>query len=119
RRFIGSGPTSTYPGSLLKTHYRAPHRSAGSGNTCKGETLMTIVTPQQLAEIPLFSNMDEEELSELRSIMTERIFQPKHVIMKEGVPGTAFYIIQQGEVEIWLTDTEGKKVVLDNLGPGK
>jgi CRP/FNR family transcriptional regulator, cyclic AMP receptor protein len=80
---------------------------------------MSIVTTQLLAEIPLFSNMDEEERSELRSLMTERIFQPGQVVMKAGEPGGTFQVIEQGEVELWLTDTEGKKVVLDVLGSGK
>jgi CRP/FNR family cyclic AMP-dependent transcriptional regulator len=80
---------------------------------------MSIVTTELLKEIPLFSNMDDEERSELRNLMTERIFQPGQVCMKEGAQGTNLHIIEQGEVEIWLTDTEGKKVVLDVLGPGK
>ena len=80
---------------------------------------MSIITTQILADIPLFSNMDDEERSELHSIMTERIFQPGQVVMKTGDPGVNFYIIQQGEVEVWLTDTDGKKVVLDVLGSGK
>ncbi|HYU71644.1 MAG TPA: DUF1003 domain-containing protein [Ktedonobacteraceae bacterium] len=80
---------------------------------------MSIVTTQTLAGIPLFSNMDDEERRELHSIMTESIFQPGQVVMKAGEPGANFYIIEQGEVEIWLTDTEGKKVVVDILGPGK
>jgi uncharacterized membrane protein len=80
---------------------------------------MSIVTPRLLAEIPLFSNMDEQEIAELRSIMTERIYQPGQICMKAGEPGNSFQIIEQGEVEISLNDTEGKKVVLDVLGPGK
>jgi len=45
---------------------------------------MSSVTTQRLAEIPLFSNMDDEERSELHSLMTERIFQPGQVVMKAG-----------------------------------
>ena len=55
---------------------------------------MSIVTTQLLAEIPLFSNMDEEERSELRSLMTERIFQPGQVVMKAGEPGGTFQVIE-------------------------
>lgn len=80
---------------------------------------VSIVTTRLLAEIPLFSKMDDQEREELRVIMTERIFQPGQVVMKAGEPGSAFNIIERGEVEIWLTDTDGKKVVLDVLGPGK
>jgi CRP/FNR family cyclic AMP-dependent transcriptional regulator len=80
---------------------------------------MSIVTSGLLAEIPLFSNMDDEERSELRSLMIERLFQPGQMVMKAGEPGGAFHVIEQGEVELWLTDTEGKKVILDVLGSGK
>src|SRR5438552_10639289 len=80
---------------------------------------MSTITPRLLAEIPLFSNMDEEEITELRSIMTERIYQPCQDCMKAGDQAATFQIIEQGEVEIWLNDTDNKKVVLDTLGPGK
>lgn len=80
---------------------------------------MSVVTTKLLAEIPLFSNMDDEERAEIRSIMTERTFNPGQQVMKAGDPGCAFNIIERGEVEIWLTDADGQKVVLDVLGPGK
>src|SRR6266567_8991334 len=80
---------------------------------------MSSVTTQRLAEIPLFSHMDNEERSELRSLMSERLFQAGQVIMRAGEEGSSFQIIERGEIEIWLTDTEGKKIVLDVLGPGK
>lgn len=80
---------------------------------------MSLVTTKLLAEIPLFSNMDDNERAEVRSIMTERIYQPGQQVMSAGDVSCAFNIIERGEVEIWLTDTDGKKVVLDVLGPGK
>ncbi|HEY4387152.1 MAG TPA: DUF1003 domain-containing protein, partial [Ktedonobacteraceae bacterium] len=80
---------------------------------------MSIVTTQLLAEIPLFSAMDEEARGELRSLMAERQFQPGQVVMRAGEPEEAFHVIEQGEVELWLIDTEGKKVLLDVLGSGK
>ena len=79
---------------------------------------MSRVTTQLLADIPLFSAMDEEERGELRLLMTERLFQPGEVVMKVEEPEGAFHIIDQGEVELWLVDTEGKKVVLDVLREG-
>src|SRR5579859_127212 len=80
---------------------------------------MSIVTTRLLAEIPLFSTMDEEELGELRSLMTEHLFQPGQVAMRAGEMEESFHVIEQGEVELWLMDTQGKKVVLDVLGSGK
>jgi CRP/FNR family cyclic AMP-dependent transcriptional regulator len=80
---------------------------------------MSLVSAQILSEIPLFSNMDDEERHELCSLMSEHIFQPGQLIMKVGEPGGTLHIIQEGEVELWLIDNDGKKVVLDVLGPGK
>jgi CRP/FNR family transcriptional regulator, cyclic AMP receptor protein len=83
------------------------------------QQIMSTITPKLLAEIPLFSNMDANEIGELHSIMTERIYQPGQMCMKAGDQGTTFQVIEQGEVELWLNDTDNKKVVLDTLGPGK
>src|SRR5216683_5837871 len=77
---------------------------------------MSTNTTQLLAEIPLFSTMDDEERRQLRAIMRERSFQPGQVVMAANDPEASFFIIEQGELEVWLTDTDGKKVV---LGPGK
>ena len=80
---------------------------------------MSTNTAQLLAEIPLFSTMDDEERRQLRAIMRERSFQPGQVVMAASNPEASFLIIEQGEMEVWLTDTGGKKVVLEVLGPGK
>ncbi len=80
---------------------------------------MSTNTAQLLAEIPLFATMDDEERKQLRAIMKERIFQPGQVVMAASDPEASFFIIEQGEMEVWLTDTDGKKVVLEVLGPGK
>jgi len=65
---------------------------------------MSTDTAQLLAEIPLFSAMDDEERRQLRAIMEERSFQPGQVVMKAGDPTATFHIIEQGEMEVWLTD---------------
>ncbi len=80
---------------------------------------MASITPQMLATISLFANMNDKERAEVLEIMSERAFPPGQHITKAGEASDAFYIIQRGEVEIFLTDTGGEKVVLDVLGPGK
>ena len=80
---------------------------------------MSTNTVQLLAEIPLFSTMDDEERRQLRAIMRERSFQPGQVVMAASDPEASFLVIEEGELEVWLTDTDGKKVVLEVLGPGK
>src|SRR5690242_21964980 len=80
---------------------------------------MSTNTTQLLAEIPLFSTMDDEERRQLRAIMRERSFQPGQIVMSASDPQASFLIVEEGELEVWLADTDGKKVVLEVLGPGK
>jgi CRP-like cAMP-binding protein len=72
---------------------------------------MSTNTAQLLAEIPLFSTMDDEERKQLRAIMIARSLQPGQVVMAASDQEASFFIVEQGEMEVWLTDTDGKKVV--------
>lgn len=80
---------------------------------------MITITSQLLEEIPLFAKMTDKDREEICALLTERIFQPGQIIMQADMSEANFYIIEQGEVEVWLTDAEGKKVILEELGPGK
>jgi hypothetical protein len=51
---------------------------------------MSTNTAQLLAEIPLFSTMDDEERRQLRAIMKERSFQPGQVVMATSDPEASF-----------------------------
>jgi hypothetical protein len=53
---------------------------------------MSVNTAQLLAEIPLFSTMDDEERRQLRAIMRERSFQPGQVVMAASDPEASFHI---------------------------
>ena len=54
---------------------------------------MSTDTVQLLAQIPLFSTMDDEERSQLRAIMKERSFQPGQVVMAASDLEASFLII--------------------------
>ena len=54
---------------------------------------MSTNTAQLLAEISLFSTMDDEERKQLRAIMRERSFQPGQVVMAANDPEATFLII--------------------------
>lgn len=72
----------------------------------------------ELREIPLFSEMDEQEVAGIRSIMDEMKFKPGQVIIREGELGDLFYVITEGHAEIIIRDAEGSDVVLHEAGPG-
>ena len=72
----------------------------------------------ELREIPLFSEMDEQEVADIRAIMQEMRFRPGQVIIREGEVGDLFYVITEGHAEILIRDADGAELVLHEAGPG-
>ena len=72
----------------------------------------------ELREIPLFSEMDEHEVADIRAIMDEMKFKAGQVIIREGELGNLFYVITEGNAEITVRDAGGADLVLHKAGPG-
>ncbi len=72
----------------------------------------------ELHEVPLFSEMDEQEVAGIRAIMEEMKFKPGQVIIREGEFGNLFYVITEGYAEIIIRDAGGAELVLHKAGPG-
>lgn len=72
----------------------------------------------ELREVPLFSEMDDQEVAGIRAIMQEIKFKPGQVIIREGETGDLFYVITEGQAEIIIRDADGEELVLHRVGPG-
>src|SRR5512144_843367 len=72
----------------------------------------------ELREVPLFSEMDEQEVAGIRDIMDEKKFKPGQVIIREGELGDLFYVITEGHAEVLIRDANGSDVILHEAGPG-
>lgn len=72
----------------------------------------------ELREVPLFSEMDAQEVAGIREIMDEMRFKAGQVIIHEGETGDLFYVVTEGQVEIIVRDAEGSDIVLHIAGPG-
>ena len=59
----------------------------------------------------LFATMNEDERSILADIMSEKVYQPNDVIIKQGDDGDNFYIVAQGSIPISI---EGKGQVYES-----
>ena len=67
---------------------------------------------ETLVNVELFRDIDKNDLEMLAKIVVERQFKAGDVIVKEGEPGLAFYIIARGKAEV----VKGEQV-LATLGP--
>jgi CRP-like cAMP-binding protein len=65
----------------------------------------------------LFKSLDEEGRKRLFDGATAVVFELNQVVVREGDPGEALYLIRKGQVEV-STIREGKQIPLARLGPG-
>ena len=72
----------------------------------------------ELREVALFSEMDEQEVGEIRALMDEIKFKTGQTIVREGETGSLFYILTEGDVQVTIRDASGKDILLQELGPG-
>ncbi|MDX8407743.1 MAG: Crp/Fnr family transcriptional regulator [Mariprofundaceae bacterium] len=71
-----------------------------------------------LRKIPLFTELNEEELQAVAGLITRQDIQKKNIVVQEGEPGEALYIILEGSVKISSYSADGREVVLSLLGKG-
>lgn len=68
--------------------------------------------------MPLFERLDEEERNLLAAQLEEETFSAGTLLFRKGEPGNAIYIVASGEVEIFVEDTTGGRIVFETAKTG-
>jgi CRP-like cAMP-binding protein len=68
--------------------------------------------------IPLFSELNEQELQSMLSHIQSKTFSKESYICQEGEVGDSLFIISRGEVAITKRASTGKEVLVHNLREG-
>ncbi len=63
--------------------------------------------------------LEESELGEMLKHGAVREYRPRTVLMTEGEKTDALYVILEGRVRAYVSDTNGREVVLSIMGPGE
>lgn len=74
---------------------------------------------EDLAQVPLFSDLGEPELTAIANMATARSLPANSIVVNEGDQTNSLYIINSGKVKIFLSDENGKEVMLGIAGPGE
>jgi CRP-like cAMP-binding protein len=69
--------------------------------------------PADLTKIALFKGLREDDLREVGSRAEVLAFPAEATIIREGDPADSLFLILSGKVKVYLTDSNGKKVLLD------
>jgi uncharacterized membrane protein len=72
-----------------------------------------------LAEVPLFSRLDDQERAALSEMLQPRQFRAGERIFSAGDRGDALYIIRSGQVRMELTTNEGECLLLNEVDAGE
>jgi ATP-binding cassette, subfamily B, bacterial len=78
-----------------------------SGFTVSPDGLSAEVTPQRLAGIPLFKNLDQASREDLAAQFVPERFEAGRTVVEQGQPGNKFYIIVRGKVAVTVTAPDG------------
>jgi uncharacterized membrane protein len=71
-----------------------------------------------LAEIPMFSLLDDDERTTLAKLMKEASFEAGKYIYSVGDHGDSLYIVRRGRVQVFVEDDFGGNIVLGESEPG-
>ena len=66
----------------------------------------------ELATITLFELLDEDELNELARSIDLELLPAGETLFHAGDYGESLYIVQSGQVELYIKDTAGQKIIL-------
>lgn len=72
-----------------------------------------------LNTIDVFENLSDEQIAQLTQRATTRTYPKGAIIVSEGDEGSSLFVIQSGSVKAFLSDENGKEVVLSTQGPGE
>jgi signal transduction histidine kinase/RimJ/RimL family protein N-acetyltransferase len=70
-----------------------------------------------LGGVPLFTGLAPAELAGIRSVATEHELAPGDVLMAEGEPGDALYLVLEGDLAVTKQASSGERAIA-TVGPG-
>src|SRR6267142_4616202 len=74
--------------------------------------------PSFLANIKMFELLNEDDRLALGKVVDELKLPEGHTLFQAGDPGDSLFIVRSGEIELFIKDTAGQKIVLTTAGPG-
>src|SRR6267378_3291962 len=65
-----------------------------------------------LASITMFEHLNEDDLLALAKVIDELKVPEGHTLFQTGDPGDSLFIVRLGQIELFIKDTAGQKIVL-------
>ena len=74
---------------------------------------------EMLATVEFFEHLNDEDRVRLAEVVDLKPLAAGETLFKAGEPGDSLFIVRAGEVELFIRDTTGQKIVLTVAGAGE
>jgi CRP/FNR family cyclic AMP-dependent transcriptional regulator len=74
---------------------------------------------EMLTGVELFEHLTDEDRRSLAEVIDRRSLAAGETLFNAGEPGDSLFVVQAGEVELYIKDTAGQKIVLTVAGRGE
>lgn len=71
-----------------------------------------------IKQMPLFADLGEADLENLSRDLLRRQYRQGEAIFQQGDPGQMLYLVESGQVRIYIQDEEGQETSVTLCGPG-
>src|SRR3954454_5076061 len=71
-----------------------------------------------LARVPVFADLDPEDLQRVAEVAVPRSFEAEHVVFREGDDSDTCYIVRSGHARAVRSHADGRMITLARFGPG-
>lgn len=69
--------------------------------------------------MPLFAELTDDDLAALAEQVTPRQFNTGEVLIRQGDPADALFMLQSGRAQVIVKSPRGQEQVIDSIGPGE
>ena len=77
------------------------------------------VSTALLRNVPLLSVLSEDELALLSRVVSRKSYARGNLILGAGDPTDSLYVLISGRIKVFMSDMDGKEVILAILGPNE
>lgn len=79
---------------------------------------MSIVTPEQLHQFPLFSGLDDSALQDIIAQSVTRTVAPGCSVFEQGGDAREFFVLLSGKLKVTQVTEDGQQVIIRIVVPG-
>ncbi|MCP5298093.1 MAG: Crp/Fnr family transcriptional regulator [Chromatiaceae bacterium] len=71
-----------------------------------------------LQDVPLFSGLSADDLAALEARFVRKTYRRRTVVIEKGDENANLFVVASGQVRVYIADSGGREIILNELGEG-